>query len=99
MSAKPAQSASAAAVASAGAPIEPGSEARAPLCFVIDGDGSIRHFLSLILHGAGVDTEEFADGHGLIAALEKRSPDLVFLDVPLESSEAIASVVALGVGG
>jgi EAL domain-containing protein (putative c-di-GMP-specific phosphodiesterase class I) len=99
MSAKPAQSASAAAVASAGAPIEAGSEARAPLCFVIDGDGSIRHFLSLILHGAGVDTEEFADGHGLIAALEKRSPDLVFLDVPLESSEAIASVVALGVGG
>jgi len=24
--------------------------------FVVDQDGSIRHFLSLILHGAGVDT-------------------------------------------
>jgi EAL domain-containing protein (putative c-di-GMP-specific phosphodiesterase class I) len=99
MSAKPAQSASAAAVAPAGAAIEHGGEARAPLCFVVDGDGSMRHFLSLILHGAGVDTEEFADGHGLLAALETRSPDLVFLDVPLESSEAIASVVALGLGG
>jgi EAL domain-containing protein (putative c-di-GMP-specific phosphodiesterase class I) len=99
MNAKPAQSASAAPVVAAGVAAGHSGEASAPLCFVIDGDGSIRHFLSLILHGAGVDTEEFADGHGLLAALEKRSPDLVFLDVPLESSEAIASVVALGVGG
>jgi EAL domain-containing protein (putative c-di-GMP-specific phosphodiesterase class I) len=98
MSAKPAQSA-AAAVAPAGTAIEHSGEARTPLCFVVDGDGSIRHFLSLILHGAGVDTEEFADGSRLRAALEKHSPDLVFLDVPLESSEAIASVVALGAGG
>jgi len=99
MSAKPAQSAFAAPVIAAGVPAEQSGVARAPLCFVIDGDGSIRHFLSLILHGAGVDTEEFADGQGLLAALEKRSPDLVFLDVPLESSEAIASIVALGIGG
>ncbi len=60
MSATPEQSSSAAAFA----PSEP-DPARAPLCFVIDGDGSIRHFLSLILHGAGIDTEEFADGQGL----------------------------------
>ena len=30
--------------------------------FVVDDEPSIRHFLSLILHGAGIDTEEFADG-------------------------------------
>src|SRR5580693_5029391 len=94
MSGTPEKSLSAAAFA----PSEP-DPARAPLCFVIDGDGSIRHFLSLILHGAGIDTEEFADGNAVRAALEKRSPDLVFLDVPLESSEAIASVVSLGAGG
>ena len=35
-------------------------EARTPLCFVIDTDASIRQFLSLVLHGAGIDTEEFA---------------------------------------
>ena len=57
---------------------------------------SIRHFLSLILHGAGIDTEEFADGNALRAALAQRAPDLVFLDIPLESAEAIACVVALG---
>ncbi|HEX4408288.1 MAG TPA: EAL domain-containing response regulator [Xanthobacteraceae bacterium] len=96
MSAKPAQS-------SLGTPQRDASplsnETRAPLCYVVDSDGSIRHFLSLILHGAGIDTEEFPDGNSLRVVLEKRQPDLVFLDVPLESSEAIASVVALGDAG
>jgi CheY-like chemotaxis protein len=79
------------------APSEP-DPARAPLCFVIDGDGSIRHFLSLILHGAGIDTEEFDDGQGLRRALSRRAPDVIFLDIPLESAEAIACVAALGNG-
>ena len=35
--------------------------AAAPLCFVIDHDASIRQFLSLVLQGSGIDTEEFAD--------------------------------------
>jgi len=74
-------------------------EPRAPLFFVIDTDASIRHFLSLILHGAGVDTEEFADGQGLAAALAKRTPDAVFLNIALESAEAIECVVMLGKRG
>jgi EAL domain-containing protein (putative c-di-GMP-specific phosphodiesterase class I) len=74
-------------------------EVRAPLCFVIDPDPSIRHFLSLILHGAGIDTEEITDVNELRAALQRRPPNLVFLDIPLESSEAISSVIALGKGG
>ncbi len=74
---------------------EPGV-ARMPVCFIIDGDASMRHFLSLILHGAGIDTEEFADGQGLRQALARRAPDLIFLDIPLESAEAIACVVAFG---
>lgn len=90
-SAKPAQSPPAVASVSAD-----DREARTPLCYVIDGDESIRHFLSLILHGAGIDTEEFADGQGLRQALAHRPPDLIFLDIPLESAEAIACVAALG---
>jgi len=66
-----------------------------PAVFVIDGDASIRHFLSLILHGAGIDTEEFADGPALKSALTRHQPDLVFLDIALESADAIACVVAL----
>lgn len=66
-----------------------------PLCFVIDSDENIRHFLSLVLHGSGIDTEEFADGQGLRQAMSRRTPDLVFLDIPLESAEAIACVLSL----
>ena len=72
------------------------SPARAPLCFVVDGDASIRHFLSLVLHGIGVDTEELAHGNAVEAALDKRKPDLLFLNIALESSEAIETVIALG---
>src|SRR5271154_3699476 len=76
-----------------------GGVARTPLCLVIDADASIRHFVSLILHGAGIDTEELVDGNGLTAALQRRVPDLVFLDIALESADAIACVVALGNAG
>ncbi len=45
--------------------------ARTPLCFIIDEESSIRHFVSLILQGIGIDTMEFADGDAFRAA---RSP-------------------------
>jgi EAL domain-containing protein (putative c-di-GMP-specific phosphodiesterase class I) len=72
------------------------NSARAPLCFVVDSDASIRHFLSLVLHGVGVDTEEFAHGKSIEAALGILEPNLVFLNIVLESSEAIETVIALG---
>jgi EAL domain-containing protein (putative c-di-GMP-specific phosphodiesterase class I)/CheY-like chemotaxis protein len=70
-----------------------------PLCFVVDEEPSIRHFLSLILHGAGIDTEEFSDGSSMAPALARRSPDLIFLNIGLESTEAIQTVLALGKHG
>jgi EAL domain-containing protein (putative c-di-GMP-specific phosphodiesterase class I) len=77
-------------------PIAP---AGAPICYVIDDDASIRHFLSLVLHGAGIDTIEFPDGAGLHEAAQRRQPDLVFLNIPLESAHAIETVIALGKRG
>src|SRR5258707_4410225 len=67
-----------------------------PLCYVVDEEPSIRHFLSLILHGSGVDTVEFPDGASMRKAIEARPPALVFQNISLESAEAIESVVALG---
>lgn len=67
-----------------------------PFCFVVDDEPSIRHFLSLLLHGAGVDTLDFADGASMRAALDRRSPDLVFLNIALDSKDAIEAVLALG---
>jgi EAL domain-containing protein (putative c-di-GMP-specific phosphodiesterase class I) len=81
-----------------------GPSGRAPTCFVVDADGSIRHFLSLILHGAGLDTLEFADGKSFAQAITKSnpdrsSPDLVFLNIGVESSEAIDAVLRLAQKG
>ena len=71
----------------------------APLCYVVDEEASIRHFLSLVLHGSGVDTMEFADGAAMRRALENRVPDLVFHNIPLDSADAIESMMALGRSG
>jgi EAL domain-containing protein (putative c-di-GMP-specific phosphodiesterase class I) len=68
----------------------------APLCYVVDEEPSIRHFLSLVLHGSGVDTIEFPDGAAMRKAIEKRPPALVFHNISLESADAIESVVTLG---
>jgi len=70
-----------------------------PLCFLVDEDASIRHFLSLALHGSGIDTVEFTDGAALRAALADKKPDVVFHNISLESGDAIESVIALGTQG
>jgi EAL domain-containing protein (putative c-di-GMP-specific phosphodiesterase class I) len=70
--------------------------AHIPLCFVVDSEPSIRSFLSLILHGTGIDTAEFADPAAMRAALGARTPNLIFLNVPLESADAIECVAGLG---
>lgn len=85
--------------AESGAAAPRSGQARAPLCFVVDEDSSIRHFLSLVLHGSGVDTEEFPDGAALRQAKIKRVPDLLFHNISLESADAIKSVVTLGKHG
>lgn len=73
-------------------------DSQAPLCFVIESDASVRHFLSLILHGAGLNTEEFDAGQSVAAALARRAPDFVVLDVALESAEAVKCLTELVAG-
>ena len=74
-------------------------ERRAPLAFIIDEEGSIRQFVSLILQGSGVDTIEFADGASFRDAPIARPPDLVFLNVNLEVQDAVQSIETLGKSG
>ncbi len=77
----------------------PLAPASAPLCYVVDDEPSIRQFLSLVLHGAGVDAMEFPDGASLRAAMAQRTPDLLFHNISLDSADAIESMVALGTAG
>lgn len=68
----------------------------AALCFILDEEPSICHFLSLVLQGSGVDTQEFHDHQLFRQGLDDETPDLVFLNVPLDTGEAIGTLVALG---
>ena len=73
-----------------------GSTASVPVCFIVDGAPSIRQFLSLVLHGTGLETKEFADSGSFRQALERGAPELIFLDVGLDSADAVETVVDLG---
>jgi EAL domain-containing protein (putative c-di-GMP-specific phosphodiesterase class I) len=88
MSAAPAHSLSAAADLTHDAVAQP-NDAKAPLCFVVDTDTSVRRFLSLILHGAGLNADEFSADEPLTAALSARPPEIVFLDIALEFTDAV----------
>lgn len=84
-------------------PLAAGPDAAAPnhtpLCFVVDEESSIRHFLSLIMQGSGIDTEEFSDGASFRHALDRKLPDLVFVDVSLDAGDALESIATLGKHG
>ena len=63
-------------------------------CLIVDDDPKIRHFLSLILHGAGVDAIEVANGN---AILERLTPPaaLIFLNVGPNTSDALRVIETL----
>ncbi len=83
------------------APTKPESATgrRDALAFIIDEEGSIRQFVSLILQGSGIDTVEFSDGASFREAAVSRAPDLVFLNVNLEVPDAISSIETLSKSG
>ncbi|MGH6739612.1 MAG: hypothetical protein ACREDY_11390, partial [Bradyrhizobium sp.] len=66
------------------------------MCLIVDEESSIRHFISLILHGLGIDTIELADGAALRTVRAPRAPALIFHDVSLDSADAIESLLRLG---
>ena len=86
--------------AAASAPtVDSAGQHRTPLAFIVDEESSIRHFLSLILQGTGIDTMEFANGAEFRKARAPRAPDMIFLNVDLEAQDAIRSMQALGKAG
>lgn len=67
-----------------------------PVCYIVDGEDSNRHFMSLVLQGHGIETGLFANAQTLREGLARKSPDLIFLDVPIEAASAIEAVHAIG---
>jgi len=71
-------------------------DAQTPLCLVCDEDSSVRHFLSLVLQSAGVDVEEYASGAELRQVIGGKQADLVLIDIPLDISQPLETLGALG---
>ncbi len=74
-------------------------DTRTALCLICDAESSIRHFLSLIMQGAGVDAKEFATGVAMRRALGQKAIDLVCIDVPMDVSDPLATIDALAQNG
>ena len=72
----------------------PLAPAGVPICYVVDEEPSIRHFLSLVLHGAGVDTIEFADGAGAQHGVVGQH----IADIELGDTDAAGDLLDGGVG-
>ncbi len=79
------------------APAQTSSSASAAhLCIVIDEDPRLRHFLSLILHGAGADALEFSDGAEFRSKRLPRPGNVVFLNIGSNTKDATSTLEALG---
>ncbi len=66
-----------------------------PLCFVVDENPKIRHFLSLILQGAGVDAVEYSDCLNFRVERLGRPGNLVFLNVGLDTNDVVKTLEGL----
>jgi EAL domain-containing protein (putative c-di-GMP-specific phosphodiesterase class I) len=71
----------------------------APLCYIVDEDATIRQFLSLVLHGVGIDSVGFADSRALSQTASEPSPDLILLNISLDSAAAFEAMAELGARG
>ena len=60
-----------------------------PVCFIVEDEPGIRQVITYSLHDYGVATKEFDDAPGVLSALEHFVPNLCFLDISLQGSDAI----------
>ena len=66
-----------------------------PLCFVVDDEPGICLFISATLDDLGVSSETFGDVAHLFEGLSRCKPDLIFLDVSLDRSDAVDAIRGL----
>jgi FixJ family two-component response regulator len=66
-----------------------------PFAIVIDDEKAICRFIALVLAGLGVESAIYETAAPAIASLEQRWPEVIFLDVALEQSDAIDVIKGL----
>ena len=64
--------------------------------FVIDDEEGICRFVAMTIEGLGLEAETYHNVQEAIAALERGHPDMIFLDLALEGSDAVEMLRLLG---
>jgi DNA-binding NtrC family response regulator len=67
----------------------------APFALVIDDQEDICRFVATLLAELGIDAATYVTAKPAIASLDQRRPDVIFLDVALEQSDAIDVIKGL----
>jgi EAL domain-containing protein (putative c-di-GMP-specific phosphodiesterase class I) len=70
-----------------------------PHAFVVDDEEGVCTVITMTLAGMGVEAETFHAAPDAVAALDRRLPAIIFLDVALEKSDAIDVIRGLGERG
>jgi two-component system, NtrC family, C4-dicarboxylate transport response regulator DctD len=76
--------------------IVPPADPGAPSAFVIDDERGIRLFVGKVLEKLGFAVSTFSKADDALAALNRHAPDIIFLDIALEQSDAVDVIKGLG---
>ena len=64
-------------------------------CFVVDDDADVRRFMAFSLRRSGFDAHDYRSIEEMEKALSQAHPDLIFLDVWLDGSDAVDAIRVL----
>jgi DNA-binding NtrC family response regulator len=78
---------------SAAQPVD--GQAAAPLAFVIEDDEATCRLIATALAPLGIESATFATARAALAALNERTPAIIFLDIALHQSDAIDVIKGL----
>lgn len=70
-----------------------------PLAFAVDDEPAITRFITRALSSLGIETVSLPSAGAALAALQSRTPAIIFLDVALEGSDAVDVIRGLGENG
>ncbi len=65
------------------------------MIYCVEDDNGIRQLVVYTLKNSGFEAEGFEDGVGLFAALERKKPDLILLDIMLPGEDGIEILTKL----
>lgn len=72
------------------------ADAQQRACFVLDHQPDSSSLLATVLQESGLHPDVFSETRAFVAALESRTPEMVFVDVAQDGDDAIDALFALG---